>query len=72
MSLADKPDNYKKDPTGRRTGAAPVEVAANTLRKTLEDAYQAVNKVSKGYLERMCCPSGPVDREPREKRVVTG
>lgn len=45
MSLAEKPEKFKKDPTGRRTGAAPVETAANTLRKTLEDAFQAVHKV---------------------------
>lgn len=45
MSLAEKPENFKKDPTGRRNGAAPVETAAKTLRKTLEDAYQAVHKV---------------------------
>jgi len=55
MSLAEKSENFKKDPTGRRNGAAPVETAAKTLRKTLEDAYQAVDKVQAHAKARCQC-----------------
>lgn len=36
--------NYTKDPTGRRTGNAPEENTAETLRRTLHDAWHACHK----------------------------
>ena len=44
VTLPPRGPTYRKDPTGKRDGCAPVESAATTLRKALDDAATAASK----------------------------